>query len=115
MNKEEIREQGKYHYASAPAETTQLVLADMLTEIAAHLAEVNDHLKCIDHPLIEVVDASPRPQEERATLRDEIAMRVLGGYMGSAPTNLWGEIREYSEVSARAYTWADAMLEARKK
>lgn len=56
MNVDQIESQGKYHKNCAPPETTQAVLADMLTEIALQLAEANESLKKIANPIVEVVN-----------------------------------------------------------
>lgn len=75
----------------------------MLAELAAQVAEVNEHLKCIAHPLL---------SSEQKTLRDELAMSVLTSIIGQGVMNAEMNVTPYVED---AYTIADAMLEARKK
>ena len=81
----------------------------MLTEIAAQLAEANESLKCIAHPLIEVVNEEAKPQQDVKTLRDEFAMAAITGIMAT-----YSKI-ETLECAKEAYQIADAMLETRKK
>ena len=113
MNLTQIEVQGKYHQNCAPSETTQALLAEMLTEIAAQLCEVNGTLKLIAHPLLSV-------DRDEKTLRDEFAMVALRGAFMCDPTDFWkgsGKIDSPSERQAivqRAYLWADSMMGARK-
>ena len=94
----------------------------MLAEIAAQLAEANEYLKCIAHPLIEVVKEKSKPEivdfsyqgkiqvmEPYATFRDQLAMAALTGLLAD-PTSAGPE-----GCAAAAYKYADAMMEARKK
>ena len=85
----------------------------MLAELAAQVAEVNEHLKCIAHPLL---------SSEQKTLRDELAMTALQGYIAcdKSGTTFWAtgpqdEDDEMVDAAKEAYMWADAMLQARKK
>ena len=80
----------------------------MLTEIAAQLAEANESLKCIAHPLMEVQSAEQAAGEK--TLRDEIAIAAMVAMMGFG----W-EKRSPETYAKEAYKVADSMLEARKK
>ena len=79
---------------------------DLLLELAAQVAEANESLKCIAHPLIEVVNEGP--QEDVKTLRDEFAMAALQGMLADPNVKLEG-------TAKLAYKVADEMLEARKK
>ena len=70
-------------------------------EIAAQLADANEHLKCIAHPLLTV------PGSTYKTLRDEFAMSVI--------EVVWDSSYTIAQNAAEAYRVADAMLEARGK
>lgn len=112
MGPNQIKEQGAYHRACAPPETTQAILADMLTEIAFQLAEANESLKKIANPLLGIDALGPGKitiREPYATLRDQLAMSALSGLLADPSSS-------GPKGSAQAaYEYADAMLEARKK
>ena len=81
----------------------------MLTEIAAQLAEANESLKYIAHPLMEVQSAEQAAGEK--TLRDEFAMAALQGLMMAN----YQDCPFPGGYAEEAYKVADSMLEARKK
>jgi hypothetical protein len=45
------------------------------------------------------------------TLRDEIAMQTLSGFISTLNMEIYYDPKDYAPI---AYEWADAMLEARK-
>ena len=130
MNADEIREAAKAVDAACKSPEMERLSAEdkakalltiagtlafsMVCEVAAQLAEANDSLKCIVHPL-QAVD------RDEKTLRDEFAMVALRGAFMCDPTDFWkgsGKIDSPSERQAivqRAYLWAESMMEARKK
>ena len=117
MKAEDIREKKPYKSGSPGVMYQPNVLTDrdcrvfageMLRECAAQMAEANESLKYIAHPLVEV--QSPEQAAGEKTLRDEFAMAVLHGMLG------FGWDKRSSEAYAKeAYKIADSMLEARKK
>ena len=114
MKAEDIRKIGLYNYDRGDGhnDTSALHLCDMaelVREGVAQLSEANESLKCIAHPLIEVVNEEAKPQEDVKTLRDEFAMAAMAGMM--ADTN----VQANKGVAATAYRVADMMLEARSK
>ena len=121
MKAEDIRKIGLYNYDRGDGhnDTSALHLCDMaelVREGVAQLSEANESLKCIAHPLIEVVNEEAKPQEDVKTLRDEFAMAAMLGLTNAASER--GEMGNPGEVEAVAvfaYQYADAMLEARRK
>ena len=99
------------------------VEVSMLTEIAAQLAEANEHLVKITSPPLVFnaegldlnMEAMGHPSAkitfmpERPTLRDQFAMAALTGILANAERT--GSMVESTEG---AYAFADAMLKARK-
>ena len=82
---------------------------DALVELAAQVAEANESLKYIAHPLMEVQSAEQAAGEK--TLRDEFAMAALQGLMMAN----YQDCPFPGGYAEEAYKVADSMLEARKK
>jgi hypothetical protein len=135
MKAEEIREANDK--GQAKASTVQSIdglesyleslKISMLTEVAAQLAEMNEHLKRIAHPPLFIEngeinpesfkDAQPgnitfRPSQDVKTLRDEFARAAMAAIISRGDLDTEMNVMPYCQD---AYTIADAMLEARKK
>lgn len=122
MDKDTIRELNLIGQKGRGHEERESLGVSFLAEIAAQVAEANEHLKCIAHPLIHVVKEEAKPEivefsyqgkiqimETYATFRDQLAMAALSGMLAD-PTS------SGPKTCARAaYEYADAMLEARNK
>ena len=132
MNAEEIRKQEFRPYHSGdPTELVTMTLrsAEMLRELAAQAAELNDKLKAILNPPL-MYDTSkidpvvfpelPQPitmmmNPPRATLRDQFAMAALNGVFSCNSDEFWVDVSlDVLKATSQAYKWADKMMEDRK-